>query len=116
MDVKLGEILKKIRRSKKFTQSEVAADLKVSYQQLQKYEKGECGITVLKFMKICDFLKVSPADVLAQIDDPDYITPEPKPAVQQQCFTVCIANPEDIQFKLVGEPYYKYELTCKLAD
>ena len=66
----VGSNIKYLRKTRNLNQSKVAAVLGVSFQQIQKYEKGANGICALKLKQLADFFKVS-CDVLV---DPDMIT------------------------------------------
>ena len=66
----IGKNIKYLRKTRNLNQSKVAAVLGVSFQQIQKYEKGMNGICALKLKKLADFFKVG-CDVLI---DPNLIT------------------------------------------
>ena len=66
----VGSNIKYLRKTRNLNQSKVAAVLAVSFQQIQKYEKGMNGICALKLKKLADFFKVG-CDVLV---DPNMIT------------------------------------------
>ena len=66
----VGSNIKYLRKTRNLNQSKVAAALSVSFQQIQKYEKGANGICALKLKQLADFFKVG-CDVLV---DPDMIT------------------------------------------
>lgn len=66
----VGSNIKYLRKTRNLNQSKVAAKLNVSFQQIQKYEKGMNGICALKLKQLADFFKVG-CDVLV---DPNMIT------------------------------------------
>jgi len=66
----VGSNIKYLRNTRSLNQSKVAAVLNVSFQQIQKYEKGTNGICALKLKLLADFFKVG-CDVLV---DPNMIT------------------------------------------
>ena len=66
----IGSNIKYLRKTRNLNQSKVAAALSVSFQQIQKYEKGANGICALKLKQLADFFKVG-CDVLV---DPNMIT------------------------------------------
>jgi len=66
----VGSNIKYLRKTRNLNQSKVAAVLNVSFQQIQKYEKGMNGICALKLKQLADFFKVG-CDVLV---DPNMIT------------------------------------------
>ena len=66
----VGSNIKYLRKTRNLNQSKVAAVLSVSFQQIQKYEKGKNGLCALKLKQLADFFKVG-TDVLV---DPNMIT------------------------------------------
>jgi len=54
----LGEMLKKRRLALGLTQTKVAKAINVTFQQIQKYEKGTNGISSLRIMQLGNILKV----------------------------------------------------------
>tara|TARA_R110000851_G_scaffold23729_3_gene69234 strand:- start:345 stop:749 length:405 start_codon:yes stop_codon:yes gene_type:complete len=66
----VGNNIKYLRKTRNLNQSKVAAALSVSFQQVQKYEKGANGCSAIKLKQLADFFKVG-LDVLV---DPNMIT------------------------------------------
>ena len=54
----LGNKLKIRRLALGLTQTKVAKAINVTFQQIQKYEKGTNGISSLRIMQLANFLKV----------------------------------------------------------
>ena len=54
----LGSKLRLRRLALGLTQTKVAQAINVTFQQIQKYEKGTNGISSLRIMQLADFLKV----------------------------------------------------------
>ena len=54
----LGSKLRMTRLSLGLTQTNVAQAINVTFQQIQKYEKGTNGISSLRIMQLANFLKV----------------------------------------------------------
>jgi len=54
----LGSKLKMRRLALGLTQTKVAQAINVTFQQIQKYEKGTNGISSLRIMQLSNFLKV----------------------------------------------------------
>ena len=54
----LGSKLRLRRLSLGLTQTKVAQAINVTFQQIQKYEKGTNGISSLRIMQLANFLKV----------------------------------------------------------
>jgi transcriptional regulator with XRE-family HTH domain len=57
-DTILGDLVKQIRTNIGMSQINLAHKIKVSYQQLQKYESGDTRITVTRLMQIANALGV----------------------------------------------------------
>ena len=54
----LGSKLRLRRLALGLTQTKVAQAINVTFQQIQKYEKGTNGISSLRLMQLANFLKV----------------------------------------------------------
>ena len=52
-----GLQLKKMRLMRGYTQTRVAKAISVSFQQIQKYEKGVNAISIMNELKLAEFLK-----------------------------------------------------------
>ena len=57
-NIHLGKKLRIRRLSLGLTQTKVAQAINVTFQQIQKYEKGTNGISSLRMMQLSNFLKV----------------------------------------------------------
>ena len=66
----VGRNLKFLRNIRNLNQTKVANALSVSFQQIQKYEKGANGVSALRLKQLANFFKVG-TDVLI---DPNLIT------------------------------------------
>ena len=66
----VGRNLKFLRNIRNLNQTKVANAISVSFQQIQKYEKGANGVSALRLKQLADFFKVG-TDVLI---DPNLIT------------------------------------------
>ena len=58
-NIHLGKKLRMRRLSLGLTQTKVAEAINVTFQQIQKYEKGTNGVSSARLMQISQFLKVS---------------------------------------------------------
>lgn len=56
--MKIGETIKKLRKAKGISQMELAERIGITYQQLQKYEKGKSKITIERLIDIAKALDV----------------------------------------------------------
>jgi transcriptional regulator with XRE-family HTH domain len=59
VQAKIGSIIRRLRKTAKMSQMELAENVGVSYQQLQKYEYGKCGLTVDRLSQICHALNIT---------------------------------------------------------
>ena len=60
----IGLRIKHLREERKISQSALGEAIGVSYQQVQKYEKGISPITVERLQQIAKALGIAPADFL----------------------------------------------------
>ena len=54
----LGDMLKKRRLALGLTQTKVAKAINVTFQQIQKYEKGINGVSSVRLLQLASYLKV----------------------------------------------------------
>ena len=66
-DVEIGKRIKAHRRMKGLSQADLAEMLGVSFQQVQKYEKGVNRISAGRVDTICERLDVSRDDLLGEV-------------------------------------------------
>lgn len=60
IDMELGRRLLKLRRLRRMSQEELAAQIGISYQQIQKYEKGVNRIAASRLYTFSRILDVTP--------------------------------------------------------
>lgn len=53
-----GDKLKRLRKEKGLTQIDLAEKIDVSFQQIQKYEKGETNITITRLYALAEALEI----------------------------------------------------------
>ena len=58
LNIHIGIRLKQKRTEKNLTQTKVAKALKVTFQQIQKYEKGTNGLSASKIQALSNYLNV----------------------------------------------------------
>ena len=58
IDIEVGRKLRQIRIAKGFTQTEIANNLALSFQQIQKYERGSNRVGASRLWKISQVLNV----------------------------------------------------------
>lgn len=65
----VGGYLRAVREAAKVSQTTLAENVGVTFQQIQKYESGKNRITVERFAKICEHLGEEPAKALSLVLD-----------------------------------------------
>lgn len=60
----VGNSLKRCREERGMSQGELAERLSVSYQQIQKYERGATRLSVERLCQIADALDIAPVELL----------------------------------------------------
>jgi len=65
----IGLQLRKIRLMRGRTQSRVAKAVSVTFQQIQKYERGQNAISINIMMKLCEYLDVSVDFFIKPLED-----------------------------------------------
>jgi transcriptional regulator with XRE-family HTH domain len=68
----VGETIKKYRLAAHMSQMTLAGKIGISYQQLQKYEKGINNISLYRLQQICEILKV-PISTFVERQKPEKI-------------------------------------------
>ena len=62
VDELIGRNLRTFRLQKNMSQEQIAAAVKLSFQQVQKYEKGANRISGSRMAQFCQLLNVTPND------------------------------------------------------
>lgn len=62
--LQIGQIIKAQRKAKFMTQAQLADELDISYQLLQKYEYGSCYPPIELIPKICEVLSLELEDII----------------------------------------------------
>ncbi|WP_084621033.1 helix-turn-helix domain-containing protein [Paracoccus aminophilus] len=75
IDQMIGEEIKRLRRSAKLTQRDLAAQLDVSYQQVQKYELAVNRLPASTLFEIAKIFGVSVSDLYLQTGEEATIDP-----------------------------------------
>ena len=68
IDVEVGSNLRRARLARGFTQTELGDALGMSFQQIQKYERGANRVSASVLVKAARFLRISAADLLPPDD------------------------------------------------
>ena len=74
IDQQIGTAVRETRKARGMSQTDLGNHIHVTFQQVQKYEKGTNRIAVSTFLDICRALGVQPIDILTGLIDPDQKT------------------------------------------
>lgn len=74
IDQQIGAAVRELRRVRGMSQEKLGDNIHVTFQQVQKYEKGTNRIAVSTLIDICRALDASPIDILAGVIDEDVKT------------------------------------------
>jgi transcriptional regulator with XRE-family HTH domain len=70
IDVEVGLALKRARLHRKLSQTDLGQALGISFQQIQKYERGANRVSASMLVKAARFMKISAATLLPEEDAP----------------------------------------------
>jgi transcriptional regulator with XRE-family HTH domain len=69
VDIHVGKKLKQLRVLRSLTQTDVANGLKISFQQVQKYELGRNRISASRLFELAGILNVPPSYFFEGLED-----------------------------------------------
>ncbi len=78
IDVYVGRRLKMLRNQKHISQKELASRLDITFQQIQKYEKGLNRLPASRMLMICFALDISPNDLFKDLLSKEFPLKEPE--------------------------------------
>jgi transcriptional regulator with XRE-family HTH domain len=59
-DKRIGLVIRQVRKANRQTQRDLANELGITYQQIQKYEDGMNSIPASRIPRLCSVLEISP--------------------------------------------------------
>ena len=59
LNIEIGKVIRDLRLDAGMTQSKVANYIGVTFQQIQKYEKGNNALSLTKFVRFCNLFEIS---------------------------------------------------------
>lgn len=71
-DVRIGARIVALRQERRVTQAELARKIGVTFQQVQKYEKGRNRVSGSRLVQVAEALSTTVADVVGQTDPNQY--------------------------------------------
>jgi transcriptional regulator with XRE-family HTH domain len=93
VNLRLGERIRALRKLRLMTQSDLARELGITFQQVQKYERGKNRLSVSMMLKIAHFLDAPPDLLLSGLtagDAPSRDSGDPAPSALEvaECINV----------------------------
>ncbi|MGF6174719.1 helix-turn-helix domain-containing protein [Ensifer sp. 4252] len=67
LSLEIGERLKILRQMRGLSQEKVATALGITFQQVQKYERGANRISVPTLLQICEILGAHPMEIIGDV-------------------------------------------------
>lgn len=92
IDIEIGTRLRAARNRLGLSQTEVAAKLGISFQQIQKYERGDNRLALSTVARIRDVLRIEPIDLLPALRENGSAMPDPVAAMGQNITGVHLAR------------------------
>lgn len=68
-DIALGYVIRKRRKELKMTQEDLAKAIGATRSSVSYYESGSRTMTASTFFEICDAIRLSASEVVAQVKD-----------------------------------------------
>jgi transcriptional regulator with XRE-family HTH domain len=100
VDIHVGRKLKQIRTLRRLSQTDVARKLKLSFQQIQKYEIGSNRVAASRLFELAQILDVSPSFFFEGLHD-NKNTPPHKDAGMEIVHALAAIKDEDIKTRIV---------------
>lgn len=69
VDIEVGERVRLLRKERGISQSELGESIRVSFQQIQKYERGSNRISISMLSRIASTLETTVADLIGEQGD-----------------------------------------------
>ncbi|WP_368933619.1 helix-turn-helix transcriptional regulator [Brevundimonas naejangsanensis] len=92
IDIEIGRRLRQARLRLSLTQEEVGAQIGVTHQMIQKYERGETRLTLSTLARLRSILRIEADDILPPLRDDGSAIPDPVAAMGQTIVGVHLAN------------------------
>lgn len=92
IDIEIGRRLRRARLRLDLTQAQVAEKIGVTFQQIQKYERGDTRLALSTLARLRDLLRIEAADLLPPLRDDGSAIPDPVAAMGQTITGVHLAD------------------------
>ena len=110
-DIEAGMNVRRIRKHLRLSQSDLAEALDLTFQQVQKYERGSNRISVSKLMQISRALKCSPMDILPKVN---YEADDGDNGVMAKVHEIVMRNADALDI-LAALPKHHFDYLIKTA-
>ena len=92
IDIEIGRRLRRARLRLDLTQAQVADKIGVTFQQIQKYERGDTRLALSTLARLRDLLRIEAADLLPPLRNDGSAIPDPVAAMGQTITGVHLAD------------------------
>lgn len=92
IDIEIGRRLRRARLRLDLTQAQVAEKIGVTFQQIQKYERGDTRLALSTLARLRDLLRIEAADLLPPLRNDGSAIPDPVAAMGQTITGVHLAD------------------------
>ena len=92
IDIEIGRRLRRARLRLDLTQAQVAEKIGVTFQQIQKYERGDTRLALSTLARLRDLLRIEAADLLPPLRGDGSAIPDPVAAMGQTIIGVHLAD------------------------
>lgn len=92
IDIEIGARFRAARNRLGLSQTQVAERLGISFQQIQKYERGDNRLALSTVARIRDVLNIEPMDLLPALREDGSAMPDPVAAMGQNITGVHLAR------------------------
>jgi transcriptional regulator with XRE-family HTH domain len=90
----IGQVLEHYRAKRSLTLKEVADHLGITHPAYRAYEKGEAPITLEKFQRLCELLKIPAIEAITGSTDKDVFLPVAKELVEELQTRIALNTPQ----------------------
>ena len=101
VDVHVGRKLKEIRTLRRYSQTDVAQRLGLSFQQIQKYEIGSNRIAASRLFELTQIFDVSPAYFFEGLNEGDNTNKAPRDPVMEIINALATIKDEAVKSRIV---------------
>ncbi len=101
VDVHVGQKLKQMRTLQRYSQTDVANKLGLSFQQIQKYEIGSNRIAASRLFELAQIFDISPSYFFEGLHDDDKKETKPGDASMQIVHAIAAIEDERVKSRIV---------------